>query len=253
MILLFRSLPIAIALLNAFLFWIQTKQPGTYPTFVLIVALSVPVASLVLSFKKLRVADLVEKMLPTYVLLASLAFGLLLAEGPVAIGTIIALAAAASFVSLELLFLLIYHPSAYPVNGLSRVNIAYVPLAVWYAASTSSGLRIFLHVSPWIHIAILTALGAILFRTTNHPGASARQNAVWSAIGLLVGAEIGWIGLLLPVSMGMQGILAALLCTAALRARRYLYDPKPSRRLAWSEAMALLVLLAAALGTAKWL
>lgn len=253
MIVFIRFLPLLAALSNAALFWFQTKQQGTYPFFVLIGVAIVPVASFLIAWRRLKLTDLLEKMTPTFVCLLSLAFGLLLAERPPAILTIVALAAAATYLSLELLFLLAYNPSAYPVNGLSRVNMAYVPIAVWYAVSTSAGLLVFLHTSRAIHVLMTVGLGAILFRTTNHPGASSRQNAVWTLVGVLVGLEIGWIGLLLPLSMGMQGILAALIFTSALRVRRYLFDPKPSRRLAWSEAAAICLSCIVLVGTAKWL
>lgn len=253
MIVFIRFLPLLAALLNAALFWLQTEQPGTYPFFVLIGVASVPVASFLIAWRRLKLTDLLEKMAPTFVFLLSLAFGLLLAEHPPAILTIVVLASVATYLSLELLFLLAFNPAAYPVNGLSRVNMAYVPIAVWYAVSTSAGLLVFLHVNRAIHLLITAGLGALLFRTTNHPGATSRQNAVWTLVGVLTGLEIGWIGLLLPISMGMQGIVAALIFTSALRVRRYLFDPKPSRRMAWSEAAAVFLLCVALAGTAKWL
>jgi len=51
----------------------------------------------------------------------------------------------------------------------------------------------------------------------------------------------------------MQGIVAAVFLCAALRVRRYKYDPKPPRRQAWTEAIAAILAFAALLLTAKWL
>jgi hypothetical protein len=177
---------------------------------------------------------------------------LLLAETRIEVLIIIALAALASFVSHELLFLLARNPAAYPVNGLSHINVAYVPLAIFYAVATSSGLMVFVHSSAAWQVVMCAVLGVVLFRTTGHPGASRQQNSVWMAVGGLMGIEIGFVSLLLPVSMSIQGLVAALLFCGALRVRRYLYDPKPSKRLALAESSVGLALFAITLATAKW-
>jgi len=96
-------------------------------------------------------------------------------------------------------------------------------------------------------------LGVLLFRTTGHPGATRQQNNVWMAVGGLVGAESGLLGLLLPVSMQMQGLIATLVMCGTLRMRRYLYEPRPSRKLAWAEGILGAVLLILTLASAKWL
>jgi hypothetical protein len=242
-----------VGLLEALIFFSQRSHPEWYPWIALVGVVLVPCASFAMSWGRIRLSDMLEKMAPTFLFLTALAFGLLLAEGQWALWALTLFAALASFMSLELLFLLIHHPSGYPVNGLSRINIAYVPLTIWYALSTSAGLMIFLHMDPAIHIALAAGLGATLFRTTGHPGATRRQNFVWTLVGLLAGVEIGWIGILLPLSMEMHGLIAALLFVGVLRVRRYLYDPKPGSNIAWTEAAALAAFLAASLFTAKWI
>lgn len=253
MILLLRLLPLTAAILQGGAFSWQLRVPGAYPYFVLVGILFVPAAAAFLSWKRVAWGDLLEKMAPTFILHLSLGFGLLLVESPLARSMITVLAAVSTFVSLELLFLLAFNPAAYPVSGLSRVNIAYVPIATWYAISTSVGFLVFLHSDGIWHVLVAAALGAVLFRTTGHPGATHAQNRTWMLIGLITGIEIGAIGLILPVSMGMQGFIAALIFTAVLRVRRYVYDPKPSVRLAWSETVGACTLFAASLLTAKWL
>ncbi|MFZ2804327.1 MAG: hypothetical protein WA001_03815 [Patescibacteria group bacterium] len=253
MILFLRILPVLVGLLEAFVFWSQRTQPGLYPWIAIVGVVAVPCASLLIGWGRVPFADLLEKMAPTFLLMAALAFGLLLVEGSAAFWIIVTLAAVSSFVSLELLFLLAFHPSAYPVNALSRVNIAYVPLIIWYAVSTSSGLMVFLHIDRTLPVLMCGVLGALLFRTTGHPGATRRQNATWTVLGGLIGLEIGMLGLLLPLSIEMQGLVATILFCAALRVRRYLYEPKPSRRVAWIEASAALVLFIGSLISAKWL
>lgn len=250
---LFRLLPFLVALLNVTVFFLQLKYPLEYPWIVLIGVIALPLGSFGLAWKRLSFPDLLEKMLPSYILVVALAFSLLLVEGRFYVLLIIFLVGIASFLSLELLFLLAYNPSRYPVNGLSRLTIAYVPIAIWYAASTSSGLMVFLHTDRFWHILLMTLLGGILFRTTGHPGATSNQNSVWTALGALLGAQVGLLGTTLPLSMAMQGTIAALFLCGPLRVRRYMYAPKPTSRQAWIEGVAFMVAFIASLATAKWL
>jgi len=251
-ILLLRILPLSVGLLQAGLFWWQDRLPGAYPWLALAGVACLPLASVVISWGRVKFGDLMEKMAPTFVLVAVLSFALLLVEGRWELNLVVGLAALSSFVSLELLFLLARNPAAYPVNGLSHVNVAYVPLAVFYAVSTSNGLLVFLHSAGVWHVALCALLGVILFRTTGHPGASRQQNGVWMAVGGLVGVESGLIGLLLPIGMSAQGLVATLLFCGALRIRRYLYDPKPPYRLAFAEGLVASLLFVVSLATAKW-
>jgi len=253
MVLFLRLLPLLIACLEAAVFWLQLRQPLSYPWIVLLGVLALPLATVLIAWKRLPIRDAFERMLPSFVLIASLAFALLLVEGPVAVWMVVVLAALTALISLEFLFLLVYDPPRYPVNGLSRANIAFVPIAVWYAASTSNGLIIFLHVSPAWHVALMVVIGALLFRTTGHTGATAREQGVWSLVGMVVGLHAGLLGIMLPVAMPVHGLISAMLMSASLRVRRYVYEPRLSARQAWIEGSAALILFTTALATAKWL
>ncbi len=253
MILLLRALPFLVGLFEALLFTLQRQYPDVYPWIILPGIVFVPVASFVISWKRLAWRDLLEKMVPSYLLIASLAFGLLLIETQFLCIVFTVLAALASFLSLELLFVLAYDPSSYPVNGLSRLNIAYVPFVAWSTASTLAGLLVFLHVHPLWYVGVMTLLGLILFRTTGHPGATPMEHRVWMLMGAIIGANIGWIGTRLPLTMPMHGFLAAVVFAAILRMRRYLYAPKPSRRLAWIEGSLTCLLLCIGLLTTTWI
>jgi hypothetical protein len=253
MILLIRLVPFVVGLFEAVLFWQQRLHPELYPWLVLLAVALLPAGAFVIAWKRVRFGDLTEKMAPTALLLASLAFALLLVEGEWPLTALVMLASLASFLSLEVLFLLARFPQAYPVNGISRVNIGYVPSIVWYAISTSSGLLTFLHTDRVWHVALATVIGLIVFRTTGHPGATPRQNRIWMLVGGVTGFETGILGIILPLSMGMQGLIAALIICGVLRVRRYLYDPRPSVRIAWSELSAGLAVFMACLMTAKWL
>lgn len=253
MIIVLRAIPYVLPFVMGGIAYEQLRHPLTYPWLILVSLILLPVAAFAIAFRRLRWADFLEKMAPTFVLHAALAFGLLLAEGSTAMRVIIALSMASTFISLELLFLLAYHPARYPVNGLSHVNIAYVPIISWYAAATSMGLVTFLHTDRIWHVLLMTGIAMILFRTTGHPGATKQENTLWVFVGGLIGLHVGLIGLLLPLGMPMQGVVAALLVSGGLRARRYLYNPKPSLKQARIEAGALAVAFVALLTTAKWL
>jgi hypothetical protein len=253
MIILIRLLPFFTAFFEVAVFVQQIKNPLQYPWIVLAGVGFLPFASLCIAWRRIRFFDWLEKMMPSFVLLAALAFALLLSEGAFANTVIVVIAALSSLISLELLFILAFDPSRYPVNGLSRVNIGYVPIAIWYVAANSSGLLIFMHMERFWHVLIMVILGAVLFRTTGHPGATREQNAVWIFVGSLIGLHAGLLGIFLPLSMAMHGIIATILLCTALRARRYMYDPKPTIRQAWAEGIGAVIALVAALATAKWL
>ncbi|MFH1620716.1 MAG: hypothetical protein ABIB04_01385 [Patescibacteria group bacterium] len=253
MAILLRMTPFLAALLEALIFWYQRDYPSLYPWLIVSGMVIFVFVSLVLSWGRLELKNMLEKMMPVFLLLLSLSFGLLLVESAAERLIMTFLVAASSFVALDLLFLLSYRPASYPVNGLSHLNIAFIPVISWYAMSTSAGLMTFLHSNRLWHVLLGMILGVILFRVTGHPGATRTQNSVWTLVGGLTGLEVGLMGLILPVSLNMQGLLAAIFFTATLRARRYLYDPKPPRRLAISEAIVVLILFSASLLTARWL
>ncbi len=253
MLLVLRLLPYLVASATGFLFWSQRQQPSLYPWVCCLSLVLFCVATALIAWKRLSLVELFEKMFPSLLLQMAFVFGLVLVETTVSLWVIYIGSALACALSLELLFLHCFQRERYPVNGLSRLNIAFVPVIVWYTVSTSTGLLTFLHVSHTIHLLMCGVLGVVLYRTTGHPGATPLQNRIWMLIGLIVGLHVGWIGLHLPVSMPMQGAVAAVLFSAGLRMRRYVYQPKPSVQIAWSESIGALVLFIIAISTAKWL
>jgi hypothetical protein len=72
-------------------------------------------------------------------------------------------------------------------------------------------------------------------------------------VGALIGMNVGILGVFLPVSMATQGVIAALILCAALRVRRYRYDPRPAVRQARLEGILALIAFVTVLVTAKWL
>jgi len=253
MILFIRLIPFVVGMIQAVLFWQQWLHPTWYPWVLCIGLAALPIGAIILSWGRIGFRDLMEKIMPTFLLLVALAFALLLVEGTWHVLIVTTIAALASTLSLELFFLMAHYPAAYPVNGISRVNIGYVPMIVWYAVSTSMGLMTFVHSDRTWHVLLCAVLGVLLFRATGHPGATPQQNRVWMIVGVCVGLEVGLLGIFMPVSMAVQGLVASVIFCGVLRMRRYVYDPKPSVRMAWSEALALIIVCLVSLTTAKWL
>ena len=253
MVFFYRLLPILTALAVGFVFYFQLSNPLIFPWPALLGVAITIISMLAIARRRVRFTDLMEKVLPTILFQLALIFGMLLAEGQFARGLIIFFGSLATFLCLELLFLLSFMPSRYPVNGLSHINIALVPFIVWYVIANSVGLMAFLHSPPWIHVALLTALSIVLFRTTGHPGATRDQNRLWVLIGGLTGLHIGLLGIALPLSMAAQGAIGMIIFCVVLRMRRYLYHPFPGLRQAWVEASSAMIVLGVALGTSRWL
>ncbi|MCC7357098.1 hypothetical protein IT408_01160 [Candidatus Uhrbacteria bacterium] len=253
MLLILRLLPFVTALTTGVLFWIQRKEPALYPWIcgISILLFCFSVAGIV--WGRMTLVDIFEKIVLPFLLQISLVFGLVLVETTISLWIVIISSFVGMALSLELLYLYCFERERYPVNGLSRLNIALVPIIAWYTVSTSVGLLNFLHFPHFIYVFINGILGMILYRTTGHPGATPSQNRIWMGIGLLIGLHVGWIGLHLPLSMPMQGVIAAVLLSGGLRMRRYVYNPKPSRRIALFEGTAIFVLFTVAILTAKWL
>lgn len=253
MMLFLRLLPFAVGLMQALTFWIQLEQPLRYPWIVLAGFVCLPATAFGLAWRRISLIDVLKKMTPSFLLLATLAFALLLAEGTMARTLLIVLAAAVSCISLEFLFLLAYQPMRYPVNGLSRLNLAYVPLTVWYLAATSAGLLAFVHADRVMLVLVFVAMSALLFYTTGHPGANMQQHLSWIVVGAIVGLHVGLLAIFLPINMAAQGMMAALLISGALRVRRYVHAPFLSRRQAWIEGGAACAALTLIMSTAKWM
>lgn len=253
MVLFLRLLPFVVGALQVVVFREQMRNPLSYPWIVFVGVAALPVAAWLISRTRVRAVDMLEKMAPAFILVSSLAFALLLLEGNGAVWVAAVIAALTSYFSLEMLFVHAYVPTRYPVHGLSRLHIAYVPIAMWYAAATSSGLLTFVHSERAFHLAGMTALGLVLFRTTGHPGATKSANRIWMFVGALAGFHMGLLGLFLPVRMPVQGMVAALVLSALLRSRRYLYDPRPSGRQAWVEGLSAAAVLLAVTATARWI
>lgn len=252
MIILLRLLPFATGVATVILFYIQSKSPATYPWQVIATPVIFLASGYLIGRKQHEILPLLQRMVPSALAICVAGYGLLLAEGifativiPLSIGCI-------AFVCLELLFFSTYLPARYPVNGLSHVNLALVPLILWLASFTSVGIMDFINASVFIPIAVMTGTTALLFWATSHADASRESQRRWTLIGAFIGMHLGILGALLPLSLTPLASLSALLGALVLRARRYGITPALRRRVMFLEPVIGTLFVAMLLVTSRW-
>jgi len=253
MLLLRRLLPFLVAIANVFLLRLQASSPATYPWLAGMAPLIFVSAGVCIGWKRIGLAELFAKLLTPTLALFAAGFGLLLAEGALARWLIPLFSGGVSYLALELLFLLTFLPTRYPVNGLSHLNLSLVPAVLWFANQSSVGLTMFVHASRVIPILALAVAAGLLFWATSHVEADVEHRGRWAALGGWIGLHLGILGAFLPVNIALHGSYAALLGVAALRARRYGIAPHLPRGMVWAEAGGVVVLLLAMMITARWI
>lgn len=227
---LFRPLPWIVGGLGLLLSWLQWKFPLTYPWPLLALLIAYLAAGGIYAYGRLKFLDAAGRLLPTALFIISASLSFLVIEQPL-IRTALTLAVAfVPFFSLDLLYLALCDPARYPVNGLSRLNLALAPSAIFLLTIGLGGLQVFLRIQPWIALLALPFLAAVFFLVTSHPTADQAHRSRWTGIGAIAGFKAAALSLALPLALPVQGALAALIVALPLRVRRYGYAPAPSRR-----------------------
>ncbi len=250
---LLRIIPAITAFLSLLAAYWQWIHPLSYPWPLVWFGAWVVLASCILAWRHFSVSDGLDKFMPPFLTLLSLGLGFLVVDSFFGRLTLTILFVGIPYFFFELLFFLIHAPARYPVSGLSRFNIALVPIATIFLAASLDGLSVGLRLPWWMIIEALSLFGAAMFFFTAHPTAKGTHRLRWSLLGALVGMHIGILELILPLSMMAQGALAAFFLFIPLRLRRYFYQPKPTRRVAWSEAVLAVACFLAVLISARWI
>lgn len=230
----------------------QWRHPFTYPVPLLLWLGWFILAIGVIRLKRVSFQATFEKMTPAIFAAASTIAAFLMAQDQIQRWGLTLVMVSLSWITLELFFYYAYDPKRYPVNALSHINLALVPLIIFYSTCGLSGLQLFLQTPWWLPVAIFILLGAILFALTEHPVADAAHRIRWRGLGMWIGAQAALLLLFLPVTVSVRGALLALLFFVPLRIRRYTYAPLPSARVSWMEGVAALAFFLFVLLTAQW-
>ena len=252
MLLLRRLAPFVVGMINASLLFWQAQSPASYPWLAVGVPVLFAAAGVFIGWKRFGAAEFASRLLGPLLALTSAAYALLLAEGVFAQWMIPAFGGVVSYAGLELLFLLAFLPTRYPVNGLSHLNLALVPVTLWCANYASVGLTMFIQTPRVVPVLVLAATGVMLFWCTAHVDASADHRRRWTLLGGWLGLHLGLLGAFLPVNIALHGGYAAVLGTFALRARRYGMTPSVPRTLILAESLCVLIVVGLMIGTARW-
>jgi hypothetical protein len=250
--LLVRGLPWIIGLLAFLACQWQWRDASIYPWPLVIVLCAYGASAALIAYRRLALDELVYKMMPGVVALASMGFAFLLVEAPESRLALSALFAGASAVSLEMLWLLVFDPARYPVHGLSRLNTAFMPLSAFFTCLGLTGLSYFIRTPEWLAPTVMSVLGLATFVLTASHSHSMTHRWRWGMLGALIGLQVGILAIILPVSVVVQGALAAILFAIPMRIRRYGSDPVPKRVVAWTEGVGAGVLFLTVLLVSRW-
>ncbi|MFA6429589.1 MAG: hypothetical protein WCV84_03785 [Patescibacteria group bacterium] len=230
----------------------QWKEPLLYPWPLLVpIALHI-FAAVMIGMRRLPWKEMLEKMGPSALAMMSMAFAFLLIEGTVMHLILGVLFAGISLLTLKLFFFLCFDAARYPVNAISRVNLALMPLTAFFLAWGMAGLTVFMRLPWYATLPVFAGVCALFYYWTAHPTATASTRWQWAAIGAFIGLQVGILVQLLPISMEVQGVVAAFMTALPLRVRRYGYQPRPSHRVAWVEGGLAVTAYVGALIFARW-
>ncbi len=158
------------------------------------------------------------------------------------------------YMMLELLFLLLYHPSRYPVHGLTYLQLAIVPCANAFLGWGAIGVRVFAKATTpsWVIPLVFCFMNALLFGVITYSEETVWQKHAWTVFGATAGLFLGFLLLFLPLALPAQALIAALFLVLPLRFRRYAVHPRPSLATQYIEGALFFVLLAMLLLLSRW-
>jgi len=230
----------------------QWRDASIYPWPLVSALVGYTAAAALIAYRRLSIEELTVKMLPGILVLTSMGFAFLLIESPESRLALSILVAGTAGVSLEMLWLLVFDPARYPVHGLSRLNMAFMPLSFFFTTIGLTGLGYFIRTPEWVTPAITALLGSAAFVLTFHHSHSANHRWRWALVGGAIGLQIGILANILPVSIVVQGAIASLLIAIPLRIRRYGTGAAPRPVTAWGESLGVGILFLTILLISRW-
>ncbi len=232
--------------------FIQWQTPALYPWAWLLVIALYGAAAWVIGGKRLPITERLERLATPVVTLLSVGGLWLLSESTWALIVLTCFFSGLLWISLQLMYLVNHESSRYPVNGLSRFHVACVPVTGFAMGVLGLGLRVFVGVSfAWLALGF-SVIGAVLYLATSHPVATDEQRRLWLFAGAGIGFLLALLVTYLPTSVSVSGAFCALLLTMPIRARRYLYQPYPTRNMTFVELALFVLLFIILLVGARW-
>ena len=125
----------------------QWRYQELYPWMLFFVPLLWIIGVFLISWQRIRFFAVLEKMIPSFFLFVACIVGALMLETSYMALTMSIVCALVCFLSLELLFALVRDPVRYPVNGLSRFNLALIPMIGFLGAAALNGLLVFIRLT----------------------------------------------------------------------------------------------------------
>ncbi len=250
--LLLRLLPWIAGVGMASALLVQWREPLLYPLPLLCGALLFVASAVLLLWRRVSLVGFFERVVPPFFLLFGIGVGFLMIEDPLQRWFFSAVAVLAVTISLEMMFYFLFNPKQYPVNALSHMALASVPLTAYALTAGLAGLTVFVQLPRWIPFCVLGFYGLVAYWTTEHPVADLANRRRWRFIGTVIGLQVALFSLLLPLEVWTQGLVAALLFAAPLRIRRYAFPPAPPIRMAVAEGLCAVLFFGALLLTARW-
>ncbi len=250
--LLLRLLPWLSGIGMAFALWLQWREPLYYPAPLLGGVGLFLLSSFLLLWRRISVSGFFERIIPPLTLLFAIGLAFLMIEDPLQQIFFSCVAVLTVTISLEMMFYFLFDPKRYPVNALSHMALASVPLTAYALAAGLSGLNIFVNTPGWIPCLLLGVYGLAAYWTTEHPVADAASRHRWRVLGVVIGLQVALFCLLLPLEVWTQGLLAAFLFSVPLRIRRYAFPPAPPARTVVFETICAILFFGTLLLTARW-
>jgi len=251
-----RALPLIVALIGGGLGYAQFRFPLSYPwPLVGLFVIFFATAAFFAKENRHSFSQTLQQIIPATLFLIALTTSVLLVETIFIKWLVTILFFLVPLIVLELLYLAYFKTFHYPVNAISRVNVAFVPAIGFLSGVCMNGLQTFLgflKISPLFGLIIFPIVIGTLYFVTSHPTADTMHRLRWAALGAVLGLQSAILVLLLPVTPSVHGAIVAILISIPLRIRRYAYAPKPSKRLAWFEGVTILFVFVTILLISPW-
>ncbi len=248
-----RVMPLAIAVLGGGLGYVQFTFPLTYPWPLMVLLIAFFGTAIFFAYEnKKDWMQMFFQIIPPVFSLLSLGVSFLLVETVFVKWLITILLFLIPLMSLELIYLAYFETYRYPVNAISRLNIAYIPAIAFLFGISMNGLHVFLRISPLYGLLLFPMVIAALYFVTSHPTANNMHRMRWATLGGAIGVQAAILILLLPVPLPVHGAIAAILVSVPIRIRRYAYAPQPTKRQAWLEGIFIFIFFLTILLISPW-